>query len=90
MLHFILTCCANAVHLYVCLPLRYIYNICKHVIDIRLRPNIPLNLRQSFSFGRSCNFYIRSTTNDQCFGREAQCGWRTTNNWTKTAYRTHG
>jgi len=45
--------------------LRKIYNICEHVIDIplRFRPNIPLSLRQSSGFGRSCNFYIRSTTN---------------------------
>jgi len=70
----ILTC-------YVCLPttLRKTYNICEHLINIRLRfrPNIPLNLRQSFGFsrrsivkfgrtsgfGRSCNFFIRSTIN---------------------------
>jgi len=44
--------------------LRKTYNICKHVIDIRLRfrPDIPLNLLQNFGFGRSCKFYIRSTS----------------------------
>jgi len=57
------------------------YDICEHVIDIRLQfwPNIPLNLWQSFGFGRrsiatfgrtfgfgrSCKFYIWSTTNHQ-------------------------
>jgi len=43
-----------------------IYNICKPVVHIRLRirfrPNIPLNIRQNFGFGRSGNFYIRSTS----------------------------
>ena len=66
-----------------------IYNICEHVIDIRLRfrPNISLNLRQSFGFGRrfiatfsrtfgfgqSCNFYIRSTTTEKTVSWYLSC-----------------